>query len=163
MVCATVLKPRYITRISWRVNLVSRVRSSKATGIGFGVRAVGSSSNRTTSSSIGLSGGVAMAVAFDFVSRYAFTANIPSLFGRSAAQSVDFRVLFCSTRHSDSGSLFLLQLLSLSFFFVLFHSLRTSNSFSLLIIVAAFQSFWNNARRQALDTSRFSTSCRRPI
>lgn len=57
---ATVLNPRYITRISWRVNFVNRHKSSKATGIGFGVRADGSNSNRTTSSSIGLSGGVAM-------------------------------------------------------------------------------------------------------
>lgn len=60
LILATVLNPRYITRISWRVNFVNRHRSSKATGIGFGVRADGSNSNRTTSSSIGLSGGVAM-------------------------------------------------------------------------------------------------------
>lgn len=58
----TVLNPRYMTRISWRVNLVNRHRSSKATGIGLGVRIFGSSSNRTTSSSIGLSGGVAIAI-----------------------------------------------------------------------------------------------------
>lgn len=144
MVCATVLNPRYITRISWRVNLVSRVRSSKATGIGFGVRAVGSSSNRTTSSSIGLSGGVAMAVAFDFISRYAFAVNIPSLFARSVGCSVDgFSFLFCLLSYG-----FWLPL-SAKIFFFLFDSLRTNNSFSLLIIVAAFQSFWNNACRQA--------------
>uniref|UniRef100_A0A8W7P1W9 Uncharacterized protein n=1 Tax=Anopheles coluzzii TaxID=1518534 RepID=A0A8W7P1W9_ANOCL len=51
------LNPLYMTRISWRVNLVSRQRSSSATGIGFGARA-GSSSY--TTSSIGLSGGVAI-------------------------------------------------------------------------------------------------------
>lgn len=53
----TVLKPRYMTRISWRVNFVNRHRSSSATGIGFGAR-VGSSSY--TTSSMGLSGGVAI-------------------------------------------------------------------------------------------------------
>lgn len=53
----TVLKPRYITRISCRVNFVCRHRSSRATQIGFGTR-VGSSSY--TTSSMGLSGGVAM-------------------------------------------------------------------------------------------------------
>lgn len=158
MVCATVLNPRYITRISWRVNLVSRVRSSKATGIGFGVRADGSSSNRTTSSSIGLSGGVAMAVAFGFISRYAYTVNIPSLYSRSVGCSVDgFSLLFYST-HTDSG--FCSPSLVARFLFL---SLRTNNSYSLLIIVAAFQSFRNNARRQTLDTFRFPTIYRRPI
>lgn len=53
----TVLKPRYMTRISWRVNLVNLQRSSSATGTGLGAR-VGSSSY--TTSSMGLSGGVAI-------------------------------------------------------------------------------------------------------
>lgn len=53
----TVLNPLYITRISCRVNFVWRHRSSKATVTGFGTRVV---SNSYTTSSIGLSGGVAI-------------------------------------------------------------------------------------------------------
>lgn len=53
----TVLNPRYITRISCRVNFVWRHRSSRATVTGFGTRVV---SNSYTTSSIGLSGGVAI-------------------------------------------------------------------------------------------------------
>lgn len=39
----TVLNPRYMTRISCRVNLVWRHKSSSATGIGLGTRVVSSS------------------------------------------------------------------------------------------------------------------------
>lgn len=53
----TCLKPRYMTLISWRVNLVCLQRSSRATGLCFGTLD-GSSSKRA--SSMGLSGGVAM-------------------------------------------------------------------------------------------------------
>lgn len=53
----TCLKPRYITRISCRVNFVCLQRSSNATGRCFGTL-LGSISN--TISSMGLSGGVAI-------------------------------------------------------------------------------------------------------
>lgn len=56
----TDLNPRYMTRISWRVNFVNRHKSSKASRNGLAGRVLGSNSNRTASSSIGLSGGVAM-------------------------------------------------------------------------------------------------------
>uniref|UniRef100_A0A182QCU9 Uncharacterized protein n=1 Tax=Anopheles farauti TaxID=69004 RepID=A0A182QCU9_9DIPT len=72
-----------MTRISWRVNLVSRHRSSSATGIGFGAR-VGSSSY--TTSSIGLSGGVAI---------FSLTQNAgqPQHYGRSIRFPVLLRIL----------------------------------------------------------------------
>lgn len=53
------LNPRYMTLISWRVNFVSRQRSSRATGIGLGKLRLVVSSSYTTSS-MGLSGGVAI-------------------------------------------------------------------------------------------------------
>lgn len=54
---------------SCRVNFVRRHKSSKATGIGFGTRAVVSNSNNTTSSSMGLSGGVAIFRYFAYIKR----------------------------------------------------------------------------------------------
>lgn len=130
---ATVLNPRYITRISWRVNFVSRHRSSKATGIGFGVRADGSNSNRTTSSSIGLSGGVAMLThrKFLLLARFRFSTFLVSLF---------FFLLLNVLLSLDS----------------LLHSILPQ----FIDYWLPFSVFSNNARRQALYTLIFTTDCR---
>lgn len=135
---ATVLNPRYITRISWRVNLVSRHRSSKATGIGFGVRADGSSSNRTTSSSIGLSGGVAMVACNFSTSVLRYVTFLPLIYApmfrsfdgvfASLTRVLDFFLLsLARSAPAKKKKMFLT-----SVFF----------SFVLLIIVAAFQSLF---------------------
>lgn len=68
------LNPRYMTRISCRVNFVSRQRSSRATGMGLGkVRLV--VSNSYTTSSMGLSGGVAIFYVLNYVMALILSAN----------------------------------------------------------------------------------------